>query len=117
MVCAGSAACTQLSTLSKLTSLTAGQRPTQHLQAMLPALQMLRRLRCHVPSLHLDGMGALSMLSKLTALEELHLTSNVGGDYNLAFPPSLQVRRHPCDCMSAHMLHDMPAHTYMHWAA
>jgi hypothetical protein len=84
---------------------------------MLPALRVLRRLQCDVPRLHADGSGALPVLSRLTALEELHLTSSVGGDYNLAFPPSLQVRRHPCDCMSAHMLHDMPAHTYMHCAA
>jgi hypothetical protein len=93
---AGSAACTQLSTLCKLTSLTVGKRPTQLLQAMLPALRVLKRLQCDLPCLHGDGSGALLVLSKLTALEELHLTGNVTGD--LALAPSLQVHRHAAVC-------------------
>ena len=91
---AGSAACTQLSMLRKLTSLTAGQRPTQRLQAMLPALRVLKRLQCDMPCLHAAGLGALPVLSGLTAQEELHMTGNVAGDYKLAFPPSLQVHKH-----------------------
>lgn len=101
---AGSTVCTQLSTLCKLTSLTASERPTQLLQAMLPALRVLKRLQCHVPCLHGDGSGALPVLSGLIALEELHLTGNVMGD-NLAFPPSLQVHRHACMQLYA----DVPA--------
>ena len=96
---AGRTACTQLSTLRKLASLTAGQRPTQHLQAVLPALRVLKRLRCHVPSLHADSSGALPALNELKALTELHITSKVAGDYRLAFPPSLQVHEHTCFCM------------------
>jgi hypothetical protein len=96
---AGSAACTQLSTLSKLTSLKASQRPTQRLQSMLPALRVLKRLQCDVPALHADGLGALPVLSRLTALEELHMASEVAGDYKLVFPPSLQVHSHTCNRM------------------
>jgi hypothetical protein len=96
---AGRTACTQLSTLRKLTSLTAGQRPTQHLQALLPALRVLKCLRCHVPSLHADGSGALPVLSELKALTELHITSKIAGDYSLGFPLSLQVHKHTCICM------------------
>jgi hypothetical protein len=102
---AGSATCTQLSTLRKLTSLTAGQRPTRHLQALLPALRVLKRLRCHVPSLHADGSGALPALNELKALTELHITSKVAGDYRLAFPPSLQVHKHTCICMRVACTH------------
>lgn len=93
---AGSAACTQLSTLCKLTSLTAGQRPSQCLQTMLPALRVLKRLQCDVPFVHDDDSGPLPVLSRLTALEELHMTSSLVGDYRLEFPPSLQVNRHSC---------------------
>jgi hypothetical protein len=97
---AGRTACAQLSTLRKLTSLTAGQRPTQHLQAMLPALRILKRLRCRVPSLQSDGAGALPALSELKALTELHITRcKIAGDYRLAFPPSLQVHKPTCFCM------------------
>jgi hypothetical protein len=97
--CAGAALCTQLSTLCKLTSLTAGERPTQHLHAMLPALLMrLRRLQCAVSSFHLDagGLRALPVLSQLSALEVLHMEASLAGDYNLAFPPSLKVHKIVC---------------------
>jgi hypothetical protein len=66
---------------------------------MLPALRGLKRLRCDVPSLHADGSGALPVLSGLSALEELHMRSEVDGDHNLAFPPSLQVHRHIGSCI------------------
>ena len=88
---AGSAACSQLSTLRKLTSLVAGEHATYHLQAMLPALRALKCLKCIVNSLHTDGSGALSILSELTALEELHMEGRLVEDYQLAFPPSLKV--------------------------
>jgi hypothetical protein len=99
----GSAACSQLSALCKLTSLTAGQRPTLRMQAMLPALRLLKCLHCDVPSLHADGSGALPILSKLTALEQLQIESRVAGDYKLAFPPSLQVIRHTCICVLSYL--------------
>ena len=91
---AGSATCTQLSTLCKLTSVTAGRRPTQRLQAMKPAFPVLKRLQCHVRCLHADGLGAPPVPRRLTALEELHMAGNVAGDYQLLFPPSLQVHKH-----------------------
>lgn len=88
---AGSAACSQLSTLCKLTSLVAGDRATYHLQAMLPALWGLKRLKCIVHSFHTGGSGALPVLSELTALEEMHMEGRLVGDYKLAFPLSLKV--------------------------
>jgi hypothetical protein len=88
---AGSAACSQLSTLCKLTSLVAGERATQCLLAMLPALRALKCLKCIVNSFHADGSGALPVLSELTALEELHMEGRLVGDYKLAFPPFLKV--------------------------
>jgi hypothetical protein len=61
------------------------------------------------------------VLSRLTALEELHMRSNkeVFGDYKLAFPPSLQVCRRPCECVCsyAHLLHDVSELVHMHCVA
>jgi hypothetical protein len=91
---AGSAACSQLSTLRKLTSLVAGERATYHLQAMLPALRALIRLKCIVDWFHTDDSGALPVLGQLTALEDLHMEGRLEGDYKLAFPPSLKVPKH-----------------------
>lgn len=88
---AGFVAYMPLSRLCKLTSLVACERPTQRLQAMLPAFRGLRRLKCIVNSFHTDGSGALPVLSELTALEELHMEGQLMGDYKLAFPPSLKV--------------------------
>ena len=88
---AGSAACAQLSTLRKLTSLVAGACATYHLQAMLPALRALIRLKCIVTSFHTDDSGALPVLGNLTVLEKLHMEGQLVGDYKLAFPPSLKV--------------------------
>jgi hypothetical protein len=93
---AGSAACSQLSTLRKLTSLVAGECATHCLLAMLPALRALRRLKCIVNWFHTDGSGALPVLSELTALEDLHMTGRLVGDYKLAFPPSLKVPTLEC---------------------
>lgn len=88
---AGSADCMQLSMLRKLTSLVAGECETYYLQAMLPALQALKRFKCIVNWFHTDGSGALPALSELTALEELDMKGRLVGDYKLAFPPSLTV--------------------------
>ena len=84
-----------------VTSLVAGERATHYLQAMLPALRALRRLKCIVDSFHSDGCGALPVLSELTALEELHMEGRLVGDYMLAFSPSLKVLKHATGpCMS-----------------
>jgi hypothetical protein len=91
---AGSAACSQLSTLRKLTSLVAGERATYYLQAMLPAMQALKRLKCIVDWFHTDGSGGLPVLGQLTALEMLHMEGRLVGDYMLAFPSSLKVPKH-----------------------
>ena len=88
---AGSAACSQLSTLCKLTSLVAGAQATHCLRAILPALRALKRLKCIVNSFHTDSSGALPVLSELTALQEIHIEGRLAGDYKLVFPPSLQV--------------------------
>ena len=88
---AESAACSQLSTLRKLTSLVAGERATYHLQAMLPALQALIRLKCIVNSFHTDDSGALPVLGELITLEDLHMEGRLEGDYKLAFLPPLKV--------------------------
>ena len=98
---AGSAACSQLSTLRKLTSLVAGERATYHLQAMLPALRALKRLKCIVTWFHTHGFGALPILGKLTALEDLHMEGRLVEDYQLAFPPSLKVTTSTRLCKNA----------------
>ena len=69
----------------------AGEHATYHLQAMSPALRALRRLNCRVNWFHIDDSGALPVLSKLTALEELRMEGRRLGDYKLAFPSSLKV--------------------------
>ena len=104
---AGSAACSLLSTLRKLTSLVAGKRATYHLQAMLPALRALIRLKCIVNSFHTDGSGALPVLGKLTALEDLHMEGRLVGDYKLTFPPALKVPKYASGplMMSHHVLY------------
>ena len=58
---------------------------------MLPALRALKRLKCIVNRFHTDGSGALPVLGKLTALEDLYMEGWLVGDYRLAFPPSLKV--------------------------
>lgn len=80
-----------LSMLCKLTSLVAGELPMQQLQASLPALQSLKRLQCTAQRCGDDWSERLPALSRLPALEELHLTSHGWVDWERALPPTLGV--------------------------